>query len=297
MSDVDRPFRALAGSDAPVAPDPAFAARLRARLQRKLLGVRSTPTPPGGPAMSQLTPYLVVRGARATIDWYTDAFGARLVRDPYVMDDDRIGHAELDVGGAQLFLADEHPELGLAAPEPGRVAVSMHLTVPDVDVVVARAAERGAVVERPPVDAPYGRTGVVVDPSGHRWMVQTPPAAAPQDAGTPVGEHGDVGYQTLYTPDVERTKAFFGDVLGWRYTGGEAQGGWEASGVVPMTGLMGGAPRPEVQLCFQVDDALDAVRRVRAAGGSAEEPADRPYGLLAECTDDQGMRFQLWQPR
>ena len=66
MSDVDRPFRALAGTGGPVAPDPGFAARLRARLQRELLQARpTTHRPTGGPAMSQLTPYLVVRDARA----------------------------------------------------------------------------------------------------------------------------------------------------------------------------------------------------------------------------------------
>lgn len=31
-------------------------------------------------------------------------------------------------------------------------------------------------------------------------------------------------------------------------------------------------------------------------GGIAEEPGDKPYGLLAECTDDQGMRFQCGSP-
>jgi predicted enzyme related to lactoylglutathione lyase len=36
---------------------------------------------------------------------------------------------------------------------------------------------------------------------------------------------------------------------------------------------------------------------VGAAGGTAQEPQDKPYGLLVECADDQGMRFQLWQPR
>jgi predicted enzyme related to lactoylglutathione lyase len=33
----------------------------------------------------------------------------------------------------------------------------------------------------------------------------------------------------------------------------------------------------------------------RAAGGHADEPDRRPYGLLAEFVDDQGARFRLWQ--
>jgi uncharacterized glyoxalase superfamily protein PhnB len=174
-ADADRPFRALAGPSTPVQPDPGFAAQLRDRLSRVLLE-HAAPTPPdapGGTAMSQLVPYLAVADARAALAWYTEALGARVVGDPYVMDDDRIGHAELDLGGATLYLADEYPELGLAAPQPDRIAVSLHLTVPDVDAAVTRAEAAGATVMHPPADAPYGRTGTVVDPFGHRWMLQT----------------------------------------------------------------------------------------------------------------------------
>jgi len=39
-----------------------------------------------------------------------------------------------------------------------------------------------------------------------------------------------------------------------------------------------------------------AVERVRAAGGHADEPERKPYGLIAECVDDQGATFRLWQP-
>ena len=41
-------------------------------------------------------------------------------------------------------------------------------------------------------------------------------------------------------------------------------------------------------------EARSAVQRVRDAGGSViSEPAEQPYGLMAECTDDQGSRFYL----
>jgi hypothetical protein len=65
-----------------------------------------------------------------------------------------------------------------------------------------------------------------------------------------------------------------------------------------------GAARPGVRAAeavrqcaaYRVDDITAAVERVRAAGGHADEPARRPYGLLAECVDDQGATFRLWQP-
>lgn len=43
-------------------------------------------------------------------------------------------------------------------------------------------------------------------------------------------------------------------------------------------------------------DLASAVRRVRAADGAAGEPRDEPYGLVADCTDDQGVVFALLQP-
>ena len=294
--DVDRPFRALAGSIGPVAPDPEFTARLRARLQRELLRARPTqpaPAPTGGPAMSQLTPYLVVRDARAALSWYTDALGARVVGDPYVMDDDRIGHAELSVGGATLYLADEHPELGLAAPEAGRVAVSLHLTVDDVDAAVTRAADAGATVERVPTDAEYGRTGVVVDPHGHRWMLQSAPAA-PAEPRPPL-RRGDAVYLTLNVPDGRRAVEFYGAVLGWTAVPGRVPDGWQVEGPTPMVGIGGGASEPGTVPMYVVDDIGAAVAAVESGGGEAGEIERQPYGLGALCRDDQGLPFWLGQ--
>jgi predicted enzyme related to lactoylglutathione lyase len=46
---------------------------------------------------------------------------------------------------------------------------------------------------------------------------------------------------------------------------------------------------------YSVGDIAPAVERVRAAGGTATEPDRRPYGITAECADDQGTRFYLGQ--
>lgn len=126
-----------------------------------------------------LAPYLAVADARAAIAFYERAFGAVLAEEPVVMEDGRIGHAELDLGGARLMLADEFPELGLLGPVArGGVSATLHVTVEDADAVVARAVAAGAGVERALADGPAGlRTGVVRDPSGHRQMVQGPASA------------------------------------------------------------------------------------------------------------------------
>lgn len=129
------------------------------------------------------------------------------------MPDGRIGHAELALGDGRMFLADEHPEIGVRAPLPGAgTDVSLHLEVSDVDAVVSRAAAARAVVERQPSDNPYGRIGVVRDPFGHRWLLNAPPSAATERA-----RDGDVGFFSLWVDDVARAAAFYAAVLGWTY--------------------------------------------------------------------------------
>ena len=56
----------------------------------------------------------------------------------------------------------------------GGSPVLMNLRVPDVDQVVARAIDAGAVLVQPVEDQFYGeRSGTIIDPFGHTWMVRS----------------------------------------------------------------------------------------------------------------------------
>ncbi len=123
--------------------------------------------------MSELTPYLAVRDAQGAIAWYVDHFGAEVTVDPIVMPDGRVGHVELSVDGARWMMADEHPELNVEGPLEGRgSAVTLHLTVADVDGLTQRLVVGGAVLDRGPEDnPPVGRVAVLRDPFGHRWFL------------------------------------------------------------------------------------------------------------------------------
>ncbi len=67
-----------------------------------------------------ITPYLAVAGARDAIDWYIEAFSAIVTREPVIMPDGRVGHAELEIGGALIMLSDEHPDRReCPSPRPG----------------------------------------------------------------------------------------------------------------------------------------------------------------------------------
>ncbi len=302
------PFDALRAPVEPVAPDPAFATRLRERLARALVlpkGVTVSdlildrPAPATSPARpdpirgrADLTVYLAVSGAPEAIAWYGDAFGARLTGDPIVMPDGRVGHAELDVGGARLMLSEEHPEIGIVAPEPGGgVPFTIYLSVEDVDEVIGRATAAGATLERPAADYPYGRNGVIRDPFGHRWMVAHEPAAS-----APRLHHGELGYASLWVPDAARAAAFFGAVLGWTFETDERPQARRVAGHRLHHGIWGGVDELTLFCCYAVDDADAAAERIRGAGGAASPARDEPYGRMVEATDPEGLAFAVFTP-
>jgi PhnB protein len=121
-----------------------------------------------------VTPYLIVNGGAAAIEFYKKAFGAK---EQFRMPgpDGKIGHAEIRIGDSMVMLADESQEVGAKAPKSvGGTPVSIVLYVEDVDRVFAQAVAAGAKVERPLADQFYGdRTGGVLDPFGHRWHIAT----------------------------------------------------------------------------------------------------------------------------
>jgi uncharacterized glyoxalase superfamily protein PhnB len=120
----------------------------------------------------ELFAYLHVRDADAAIAFYERAFGARQ-RLRLTDGQGRVGHAELDLDGHTLMLADELPEEGIHGPQSiGGTSVTLHLHVDDADEVIRRAAQAGATIEREPEDQFYGeRSGCVRDPFGHRWNI------------------------------------------------------------------------------------------------------------------------------
>lgn len=126
------------------------------------------------PEVGALTPYIIVKNAKAAIAFYEKVFGAR---EEYRIPNPNgtIGHAELQIGAGRLMLADEHPAFGaLSPPSIGGTPVKLHLYVADVDVTIALAEKECATVLRPAKDQFYGdRSGMIADPFGHQWYLGT----------------------------------------------------------------------------------------------------------------------------
>ena len=173
--------------------------------------------------LRSLTPYLATHDPAAAIEWYTEVFGAELLGEPIVMDDGRIGHAELRIGDAVLMLAGEFPEENHRSPLDARRqhASRSRCTCPTPTRRTRVAVERGATPLRP-IGEHYGaRGGVLRDPFGHRWFVQTQlevDDVPVEDA--PGRRFGDIGYVTLRVPDAERAGRFYGALFGWTMHGG-----------------------------------------------------------------------------
>ncbi|KAA0249712.1 VOC family protein [Acidobacteria bacterium ACD] len=120
------------------------------------------------------TPYLVVKGGAAAIDYYVRAFGAvELFRLPGP--GDTVAHAELRIGDSPLMLSDEHPDMGFVGPETlGGSPVGFCVYVEDVDAAFDRAVKAGGTPVRPVADQFYGdRSGTLKDPFGHLWTLST----------------------------------------------------------------------------------------------------------------------------
>ena len=129
-----------------------------------------------------VTPYLIVRGGAAAIEYYTKAFGAKeLFRMP--APDGKIGHAEIKIGDSPIMLADEHPDMGYNGPQSvGGSPVSIMIYVDDVDDTFNRAIESGGTVKQAVQDKFYGdRMGTLIDPFGHVWHVATHKEDVPMD--------------------------------------------------------------------------------------------------------------------
>jgi PhnB protein len=139
-----------------------------------------------GPATPGVIAQLSVRRGRAAIAFYEQAFGARVVYQVGGTDPDEAVVAQLAVGDAWFWVADESPEHANFSPETlGGGTVRMLLVVDDPDAVVARAVAAGAR-EVSAVEEEYGwRLGRIEDPFGHHWEIGRPLVPWPPAHGAP----------------------------------------------------------------------------------------------------------------
>lgn len=133
----------------------------------------ANPVPPL-PDHPVLSPKLVVRGVGRAIEFYRQVFAAEPLMS-LADNDGQVVHAEMDLGGCRLMLADEVERYGSQSPQSlGGSPCCLHVYVEDTDAVVNAAVDAGAKLLIPVSEQFYGdRTGRFEDPFGHVWIVAT----------------------------------------------------------------------------------------------------------------------------
>ena len=118
--------------------------------------------------------YLIVKDARAAMDFYAKAFGGEggaCMTAP----DGSVMHGEVKIGNSTIMITQENPQWEMKSAETlGGSPASIHLYVENCDAVFKQALEAGCTEIAPMADAFWGdRYGKLVDPFGFQWGVAT----------------------------------------------------------------------------------------------------------------------------
>jgi predicted enzyme related to lactoylglutathione lyase len=201
-------------------------------------------------------------------------------------------------GGSDVaVLYRQTPEARAAGAPPHWTSF---ISVDDAEATAARAAELGgAAVFREPFDVlDAGRVAALRDPTGAMVSLWQPRSRI---GATLVNDVGALCWNELATTDVERAKAFFGELLGWDYERDERgyttirNAGGRNGGMREQTEAERGTP-PSWLPYFTVEDADEVARRAEQLGGSRLGPTTEvSAGRVAVIADPQRAAFGVFQ--
>ncbi|WP_030167627.1 VOC family protein [Spirillospora albida] len=177
---------------------------------------------------------------------------------------------------------------------------NVYLAADDCDAAVKRITDAGGGVVVPPMDVmTQGRMAMVRDAQGAQFGLWQ---GRDHTGSRIVNEPGSFVWNEVVTPDPSAARDFYTTV--WDFEAEEAPGDTEYYALKRSDGRyiggIAGVPGPAAPswvTYFEVTDPDEAVRRVRAGGGTVEEdPRDTPYGRIAYVRDPFGTPFMLMKP-
>jgi predicted enzyme related to lactoylglutathione lyase len=245
---------------------------------------------PGTPAWVDLsTPDLA-----AAQTFYAALFGW----DPQVV-------PEPGAGGYTMFNSDGKAVAGggpTFSPEQP-AAWATYVSVVDADATAQKVREAGGQVVMEPFDVmSAGRMAVFTDPQGAFISIWQP---REHQGAEKVNENYSLGWNELYSRDVEGSKRFYGSVFGWGAKSNPMDGGgtyteWQLGGksiggMFEMTENFPAGVPPHWLAYFVVPNVDAAASLVQDLGGTIMVPArDIEPGRFAVVNDPQGAMFALF---
>jgi uncharacterized protein len=174
-----------------------------------------------------------------------------------------------------------------------------YISVEDAEAIAARACQLGGALLREPFDViDAGRVAAVQDPLGaivSLWHARSRNGAALVNAP------GALCWNELVTTDVERSKSFYGALLGWDYESGDSGYTTIRNAGRPNGGMRLHAEHergaPMWLPYFMVQDADAAARTAqRARGRVLATTTESTIGRYAVIADPQGAQFAVLEP-
>ena len=176
-----------------------------------------------------------------------------------------------------------------------------YIAVDDVEVSARKAVTLGGALLVPPMAMGPGKFAVVTDPAGAAFALWQ----AGRSMGPFLyGETGALGWNELYSSNVDRAAPFYAALFGWNAEASD-MGTWtytvfKAPDDELIAGMMEKPPELESapsfwSVYFCVADTDKAAARIKELGGSLlENPMEIPgIGRFAPAADPQGATFSI----
>ena len=112
----------------------------------------------------KIMPYLIVEGAEKFIEFSRNVFEAKEMRKTMRGDGKTIMHAEIQIDGSTIMLADVTQQYKIRP-------AGLFIYVENADVTYEKAITAGATTVTELSDQDYGRTCGVKDPFGNTWWI------------------------------------------------------------------------------------------------------------------------------
>jgi PhnB protein len=137
------------------------------------------------PITAQIMPELSVRDGQAALRFYQAAFDAIIAYQVGGTPDNESVVAQLAIGSAAFWVADESPEHENFSPDSVAGATTrILLIVDDPQAVIDQAVAAGARKVYPAAEEHGWLLGRIADPFGHHWEIGKPLHPWPQVATT-----------------------------------------------------------------------------------------------------------------